>query len=73
MGGVPGNHDNEKLVASILALARGFDLQTGAEGIETCQQLAYVRQFGCRLGQGFFFSPAVTPEVIPRLIFTHLT
>jgi EAL domain-containing protein (putative c-di-GMP-specific phosphodiesterase class I) len=27
---------------------------------------------GCRLGQGFYFSPAVAPEVIPHLNFTHL-
>jgi diguanylate cyclase (GGDEF)-like protein/PAS domain S-box-containing protein len=72
MAGVPGNHDNEKLVTSILALARGFDLQTVAEGIETCHQLAYLRQLDCRLGQGFYFSPAVAPEIIPHLNFTHL-
>ncbi len=69
---VPGNRDNEKLVTSILALARSFDLMTVAEGIETGKQLDYLRQLDCHLGQGFLFSRPVAPELIPNLIGTRL-
>jgi EAL domain-containing protein (putative c-di-GMP-specific phosphodiesterase class I) len=69
---VPGNRDDEKLVASILALARSFDLQTVAEGIETSRQLDYLRQLDCGLGQGFLFSRPVAPETISRLIGNRL-
>lgn len=69
---VPGNRNNEKMVASILALARSFDLMTVAEGIESEEQLDYLRWLDCRLGQGFLFSHPVAPELIPNLIGTRL-
>jgi EAL domain-containing protein (putative c-di-GMP-specific phosphodiesterase class I) len=72
VAGVPGNGDNEKLVTSILALARSFDLMTVAEGIETEEQLDYLRRLDCHLGQGFLFSRPVAPELIPNLIGTRL-
>lgn len=65
---IPGNADNEKLVFSILTLARSFDLQTVAEGIETPDQLAYLQQLECDLGQGYLFSRPVVPEAIPALL-----
>ena len=68
---IPGNRDNEKLVFSILALARSFDLQTVAEGIETQEQLHYLQQLDCDLGQGYLFSRPVTPDAIPALLAKH--
>jgi diguanylate cyclase (GGDEF)-like protein/PAS domain S-box-containing protein len=68
---IPGNRDNEKLVFSILALARSFDLQTVAEGIETKEQLNYLQQLDCDLGQGYLFSRPVTPDAIPVLLAKH--
>jgi diguanylate cyclase (GGDEF)-like protein len=65
---VPGNQDNEKLIFSILALARSFNLQTVAEGIETPGQLEYLRQLDCDLGQGYLFSRPVAPDAIPALL-----
>lgn len=67
MYGIPGNHDNEKLVASILALARSFNLQTVAEGVETEEQLQHLRQLDCDMGQGFLFSRPIAPEEIQAL------
>ncbi|APG28671.1 hypothetical protein A7E78_13010 [Syntrophotalea acetylenivorans] len=68
---IPGNRDNEKLVFSILALARSFDLQTVAEGIETQEQLNYLQQLDCDLGQGYLFSRPVAPDAIPTLLAKH--
>ncbi len=65
---IPGNRDNEKLVFSILTLARSFGLQTVAEGIETQGQLTYLQQFECDLGQGYLFSRPVAPAAIPALL-----
>ncbi|OEU51180.1 MAG: hypothetical protein BA871_08025 [Desulfuromonadales bacterium C00003096] len=65
---IPGNRDNEKLVFSILALARSFDLQTVAEGIETQEQLDYLQQLDCDIGQGYLFSRPVAAEAIPALL-----
>ena len=37
---------------------------TLAEGIETKEQLAFLRTLGCRQGQGFLFSPAIPADEI---------
>jgi diguanylate cyclase (GGDEF)-like protein/PAS domain S-box-containing protein len=52
------------IVSAFLELANGLDLVTLAEGIETAEELAFLRERGCRLGQGFYFSKAVPPEEI---------
>ena len=42
---------------------------TLAEGIETTQELEFLRERGCRLGQGFYFSKPVPPEEIIAYAF----
>lgn len=44
------------IVRSIILLAQNLNLTINAEGIETLRQLHSLRQLGCHLGQGFFFS-----------------
>ncbi len=45
-----------KLVRGIINLGQSLELDTIAEGIETKEQLDYLRQAGCQIGQGFYFS-----------------
>ncbi len=70
---IPGNRDNENLVFSILTLARSFNLQTVAEGIETQNQLDYLQQLECDLGQGYLFSKPVSAQTIPDLLCRYNT
>ena len=46
------------IVTAFLELAQGLGMTSLAEGIETPEELAFLRQRGCRLGQGFYFSRA---------------
>jgi EAL domain-containing protein (putative c-di-GMP-specific phosphodiesterase class I) len=39
-----------------------------AEGIETCEQYALLRQLGCRFGQGFLFSRPVPAKTVSALL-----
>jgi EAL domain-containing protein (putative c-di-GMP-specific phosphodiesterase class I) len=39
-----------------------------AEGVETQQELEFLRGSGCRLAQGFLFSRPVPAEEIPALM-----
>ena len=48
----------------VIQLAESLGLTSLAEGIETEEQLTFLRDNGCRLGQGFLFSPAVPPDQI---------
>ena len=57
-----------RLVKLILDIARYLDLVVIAEGVETEGQLALLRDAGCDLVQGFYFSRPVPPEEFERLI-----
>jgi diguanylate cyclase (GGDEF)-like protein len=52
---------NAALVQAILTLARGFELEVVAEGIETPGQRQILEQLGCPLGQGYLFAPPGPP------------
>jgi diguanylate cyclase (GGDEF)-like protein/PAS domain S-box-containing protein len=47
------------LVRSIIKLGQTLRMDVLAEGIEREEQLVRLRELGCRLGQGFYFSPPV--------------
>jgi diguanylate cyclase (GGDEF)-like protein/PAS domain S-box-containing protein len=57
------------IVTAFLELASGLGLVTLAEGIETAEELAFLRERGCKLGQGFYFSKPVPPEEIIAFAF----
>ena len=44
------------------------DLKVIAEGIETPGQHAYLEQFGCEFGQGYFFSRPVDRIMFEKLL-----
>lgn len=52
-------HEVPVLVRSIVKLGQTLRMEVLAEGIEREEQLVRLRELGCRLGQGFYFSPPV--------------
>ena len=59
---------NEALVSSILALCKGLDLGTVAEGVESRDQLESLRKLGCQVVQGHYISHAVPAEQVIALL-----
>ncbi|NLW06880.1 MAG: EAL domain-containing protein, partial [Clostridia bacterium] len=59
------------LVKSIIAMARSLNLTVVAEGIETNEQLLYLKEFGCHLGQGCLLSEPLPAEKIESLLAKH--
>jgi EAL domain-containing protein (putative c-di-GMP-specific phosphodiesterase class I) len=57
-----------QIVRTIVDLARVLGMDVVAEGIETPEQDALLRQLGCRFGQGFLFSRPVPAETIGRML-----
>ncbi|HVQ18584.1 MAG TPA: EAL domain-containing protein [Actinomycetes bacterium] len=60
--------EQAELARTIIQLGRSLNLVTVAEGIETCEQLAGLRELGCHFGQGYFFSHPVPAEEIDELL-----
>jgi diguanylate cyclase (GGDEF)-like protein/PAS domain S-box-containing protein len=56
------------ITRAIIALAHGLNLEAVAEGVETVQQVAFLRDNGCDEIQGFYFSPPVWPEQLEAMM-----
>jgi EAL domain-containing protein (putative c-di-GMP-specific phosphodiesterase class I) len=48
--------NDRAITNAVIALAGTMNLEVVAEGIETADQLRFLQESGCRLGQGFLFS-----------------
>lgn len=48
--------DDRAIVSAIIDMAHNLGLQTIAEGVETAEQLAFLRLHGCNEVQGYYFS-----------------
>ncbi|HEX9950574.1 MAG TPA: EAL domain-containing protein [Rubricoccaceae bacterium] len=58
----------QAVVRAVVQFSADLGLRTVAEGIETPAQLRVLRNLGCRYGQGFLFSPPVTPDVARTML-----
>ena len=52
------------IVSAIIALARGFCLSVIAEGVETAEQLAFLKNCGCHRFQGYLFGRPVDAAMV---------
>lgn len=55
---VMADRGDAAIVRSILLIARNFDMQVTAEGVESSQQADFLRALGCDVAQGFLWSEA---------------
>ena len=63
-----GNDGSRRLVETIITMAHGLGLEVIAEGVETVEQLSFLRSRGCNLAQGFLFSRPVAAETVPSVL-----
>ena len=63
-----GSSDGDAIVASIIALAHALKLKVVAEGVETVEQLDYLRLARCDEMQGSYFSKPVTADAFAELL-----
>ena len=52
----------------LIRLAHVLGLTVTAESVETAAQVAQLRELGCDIGQGWYFSAAVDPAAITELL-----
>ena len=78
VSGIGRNSADEMLVTAVVALAHSLDLDVIAEGVETGEQLEFLKNLptgqtperpgGCNYFQGFLSSRPVPPEAIEALL-----
>lgn len=59
---IPRDAGDCAIVRAILAMAANLNLQVIAEGVESEEQLEFLRAEGCHEMQGFLLSPAISAE-----------
>ena len=65
------NRNDRKMVSTIISIAKNFDLNIVAEGVETFEQLAFLSKIDCDVFQGFYFEePMPLIEFEKKYIFT---
>ncbi len=65
---ISANSPSRAMLEGIIAMAHALDLQVVAEGIETADELAVVKDTGCDLGQGFLIERPSSQAAIRRLL-----
>ena len=62
------NIHSRAIVSNIINLAKKLRVTVLAEGVETKDQLEFLKEHGCDLIQGYYFSPPVNPDEFTKLL-----
>jgi diguanylate cyclase (GGDEF)-like protein/PAS domain S-box-containing protein len=65
---VMADPNDAAIVRALIGLAHGLDLEAVAEGVETLEQVAFLKANGCDEIQGYYYSPPVWPEQLARML-----
>ncbi|MBI2891666.1 MAG: EAL domain-containing protein [Nitrospirae bacterium] len=60
--------DGPELVNTIVTLAHRLGLDVVAEGVETAEQLAYLKSLGCEYAQGYYFFKPMDGEAVGKVL-----
>ena len=72
VAGLPGDSKDALLTQTLLDVAHSFGFTTLAEGIETTEQLEWLKQHGCSRGQGFLVSRPIAFRELEALLWQQL-
>jgi diguanylate cyclase (GGDEF)-like protein/PAS domain S-box-containing protein len=72
ISGMEDDSEGTLILSAIIDLARTLGMQTVAEGVESAEQLARLRELGCELAQGNYFSEPLPAEGATQLLVPSL-
>jgi diguanylate cyclase (GGDEF)-like protein len=64
--------EDTAIVTAVIGMARNLKLRVIAEGVETLEELEFLRAHHCDEAQGYYFSRPVPPEEFARLLRTGI-
>lgn len=65
---IPSNNDSMTIVSAIIAMSKELGINVLAEGVETEDQLAFLKSKGCDYIQGYYFSKPLETIMFTRFI-----
>ena len=63
--------ESEQVAEAIIAIARSFDLEVIAEGVESVEELSVVRALGCNTVQGYLVAKPLRPEQVLDFVSSY--
>lgn len=66
------DHDDAAITDAVIRLGHSLGLQVVAEGVETTEQAQILRQKGCDVLQGYFFSKPVPAHEFEQWVTDHM-
>ena len=71
VSGLPAASDERAVTDAIISMAQPLGLDVVAEGVETQEQLDYLRDHGCDIAQGFYFTQPLTADQFETWLIRH--
>lgn len=65
---LPNDINDASITRAVLALGKSLQLKVLAEGVETEEQLLFLRDHGCEEVQGYYFSTPVPADELEQLL-----
>jgi diguanylate cyclase (GGDEF)-like protein/PAS domain S-box-containing protein len=69
---ITSDPDETAIVTAVISMGRSLNLRVVAEGVETQEELAFLRSHQCDEAQGFYFSRPVLPDQFAELLKTGI-
>jgi EAL domain-containing protein (putative c-di-GMP-specific phosphodiesterase class I) len=68
IGGLPGDEDDMAVATAVISLGQKLNLKVIAEGVETAEQVAFLRENNCDEVQGYLLSKPMPPAELEKLL-----
>ncbi len=70
IAGLGSNGNSEKMIGTIISIAKNFNLKIVSEGVEEASQFEALQAYDCDIFQGFYFDEALPKEAFEQKYFT---
>ncbi len=69
---IPADQDDAAITGAIVAMGHRLRLKLIAEGVETPEQLAFLKELGCDLAQGYLFGKPMAADEFAEFLEREL-